>query len=334
MKGLTGWARCPGTCGEWVQGAKNGVPFLIGCPVNRFVQASVEIQKDETRQSSPYFQKDNLRLGDKAWCWTLPNGKEKTYKVLNKLAQKVGLPPLKSSVEIFSELPVGKGMASSTADMTASMVAVLQAFQIPWEAKELARLALEVEPTDPVMFEGITEFAHRDGSYINSLGPVLPANLLMLDGGGILDTQVFNARNELEMHYRKNESRIRKALVIFYEGMEKRDLEKIAYASTVSACCNQEINPKPQFGDFRSWIFENGGLGVVTAHSGTLLAGIFPENISLAVLNALQAEAQARFQAESVEWVQTHNGGVEGGVSHARWESISGHGEVRKEIVY
>jgi L-threonine kinase len=329
MKRLTGWARCPGTCGEWVQGAKNGVPFLIGCPVNRSVEVTVELHIPDLN-----FREDTKSSVLGGLRWALPEGKEKTRKALEKLEQKYSLPSLKGSVHFTTELPTGKGMASSTADMIASMVAVLNSFQIPWEAEELARLALQVEPTDPVMFEGITEFAHRDGSYIKSLGPIIPANLLMMDWGGILDTQVFNARNELEVHYRRNEQKIQEALSIYYEGMGKGDLEKIAYASTMSARCNQEINPKPQFESFLSWVLQNGGLGVVAAHSGTLLAGVFPQNNPQAVFNEIQAEVRVRFQAESVEWVETRNGGVQGGMSHARWKSIGGDGEVRKEFVY
>lgn len=329
MKGLTGWARCPGTCGEWVQGTKDGVPFLIGCPVDRFVEVNAEIHvmdrkvRDYTMGSDPVDSR-----------WILPEGKEKTRQALEKLVQEFNLPPLEGKVLFEMELPSGKGMASSTADMIASMVAVLDSLQISWQPEDLARLALQIEPTDPVMFEGITEFAHRDGSYIKSLGPVIPANLLMMDWGGILDTQVFNARNELEAHYRRNEQKIREALVSFYEGMEMKDLGKIAYASTLSARCNQEINPKPQFEDFLSWVRQKGGLGVITAHSGTLLGGIFPQNHPQVHLNRIQAEARQHFQAESVEWVETRSGGVQGGVSHARWQSFSSDGEIRKVYVY
>lgn len=329
MKGLTGWARCPGTCGEWVQGAKDGVPFLIGCPVNRFVEAIADTHIIERNS-----REDAQTLNTKNWNWGLPKEKEKTRSALDKLIRVYNRPKLRTKVQLISELPTGKGMASSTADMVSAMVAVSQLLQVPWEATTLARLALEIEPTDPVMYEGITEFAHRDGSRIKSLGPVMPANLLMLDWGGSLDTLRFNALNELSAHYRKNEQKIKEALALFYEGMEKRNLEKIALASTISARCNQEINPKPELEEFLSWVLQNDGLGVVTAHSGTLLAGIFSPQINEYNLSNLQAEATKRFQAEKVDWVEAHNGGVQGGIIDARWQSIGSSGTVRKEIVY
>lgn len=329
MKGLTGWARCPGTCGEWVQGAKNGIPFLIGCPVNRFVEARSEIQITD-RNASEGMQALDLRR----WKWSLPEGKGKTRLALDKFAKRHSLPSFKGQVDLISELPTGKGMASSTADMIAAMVAVAHSFRIPWEAEMLARLVLEVEPTDPVMFEGITEFAHRDGSYVKSLGPVIPAHLLIIDWGGSIDTQSFNARQGLSIHYKKNELEIRAALSLFYEGMEKGDLEKITRASTMSARCNQEINPKPEFEDFLSWVNHRGGLGLITAHSGTLLAGVFPIDLPETFRRSIQAEARVRFRAEAVEWTETYGGGIQGGVEHARRKSVRGDGEIRKEFVY
>jgi L-threonine kinase len=328
MKGLTGWARCPGTCGEWVQGAKDGVPFLIGCPVDRFVEAVAFQFPSLEQQINRDYPFESIKN------WGLPKDKEKTRTVLEKLLKANNFPSSQVKIQLISELPSGKGMASSTADMVAAMVAVSELLSIPWEASSLAQLALEVEPTDPVMFSGITEFAHRDGSYVKSLGPVIPANFLMLDWGGSIDTQSFNAKSGLSVHYRRNELKIKEALLLFYEGMEKGNLEKIAQASTLSAQCNQEINPKPEFENFLSWVVQNGGLGVVTAHSGTILAGIFSAQTSLSSLNTLQAEAAMRFQAEKVEWVEANSGGVQGGVKYARRKSIGSEGTIRKEFVY
>jgi L-threonine kinase len=319
MKRTTGWAKCPGTCGEWLQGAKNGVPFLIGCPVNRFVEAWAEIE---------------LPVKNKNIEWRLPEGKDKTRLALLKLAQSYALPPLQGTIEFSSQLPTGKGMASSTADMIAAMLAAAHSLQLTWQAEELARLALEVEPSDPVMFEGIVEFAHRDGSYMKPLGPVVPAQLLMMDWGGSVDTQSFNALQGLSAHYRKNEGMIRQALELFYNGMENEDLEKLARAGTMSASCNQEINPQPRFAEFLAWVKRNGGLGVITAHSGTISAGVFPADLSELRSSVVLEEARLSFQVEDAQWLETFGEGIQGGVEHARRQSVRGQGEIRESVVY
>lgn len=329
MKGLSGWAKCPGTCGEWIQGAKDGIPFLIGCPVNRFVEAKAEILSTNISGGN-YVQHQELQ----DWIWKLPKSKEKTRQALQQFSKDRGLPYFTARISMESQLQTGKGMASSTADMIAAVCALANALDITCEPEELARLVLEIEPTDPIMFEGVTEFAHRDGSYIKPLGPKIPAQLLMLDWGGFLDTQAFNARKDLPGHYRKYEQRIKSALSLFYEGMAQRDLEKIAQASTISARCNQEINPKPLFEDILTWVLAKGGLGVVTAHSGTLLAGVFPAHLSLTEQKNLQRESRIHFCPDRVEWSETSDGGIKGGVEVARRKSVGSYRTVWETNIY
>ncbi|HVJ48287.1 GHMP kinase [Desulfitobacterium sp.] len=306
MSSYYGRARCPGTCGEWIQGAKEGTPFLIDCPVDRYVEV-------ETRC---------VRLPQKAGkrgSWQLPAHKRKTEKALALLAERFDF-KCEGRVNFCSELPVGKGMASSTADLSAVMAAALSSLGISWEPVDLARIALAIEPSDPVMFPGLTEFAHQDGKYIRKIGANVPAQLLVLDWGGTLDTQSFNARSELNVHYRKNEGRIQKALTIFDEGIAHSDLEKLAYAGTISAQCNQEINPKPYAAELLHLVQQIGGLGMITAHSGTLLAGVFPPNLSVLQKKEILENIRFHFNPVNIEWMETRNGGIQSFSTEGEWE--------------
>ncbi|MGE4272254.1 MAG: GHMP kinase [Desulfitobacterium sp.] len=322
MKGITGWARCPGSCGEWIQGAKEGIPFLIGCPINRFVEARAEILFSDPQA----IEEDSLAQKGSGWLWKLPEGKEKTHQALQRFAReytkKLHLSPSVVEIHMESQLQVGKGMASSTADMVAAVGAIAHALGTSLAPEEIANLVLAIEPSDPVMFRGVTEFAHRDGTFMRYLGPRVEAHLLMLDGGGVLDTQAFNAGGELPDHYRRNEREIGNALTLFYKGLAQNDLEKIARAGTISARCNQEINPKPFFEEFLAWVTAMGGLGVITAHSGTLLAGVFPIQLLQAEQNRILRESHQRFYPNRVEWIETCDGGLEGGIADARRQSI------------
>ncbi|NMA69287.1 MAG: GHMP kinase [Desulfitobacterium sp.] len=317
---LRGWARTAGTCGEWIQGSQRGVPFLVSCPVNRYVNAKVELILKELS--------DIGELGERSfpWFWDLPHDKEKTHRVLINFALAKDLPPFQAKLHLTSQLPIGKGMASSTADMVAALGSLIQALELPWEPQELVKFLLEIEPSDPVMFPGVTEFAHQDGSYMKSLCPRVPAKLLVIDGGGRVDTLSFNKRRDLSSHYSKHEGTIRKALTLFYEGVREGDIEKIGQASTISAQCNQEINPKVGFEDFVNWVNAQEGWGVVTAHSGTLLSGIFPENIPESIERELEFEAKVRFGLEMVEWMETTEGGLGGGKEHAWWQFTGSEG--------
>lgn len=285
--------RCPGTCGEWVQGARNGIPFLVDCPIDRFSEVSVSL---------------NLH----ATGWELPLRKTKALQVLELLKEDLGVPALGGKVEFLQQLPEGKGMASSTADITAVAAATLIALGEEPIPERLADLALRIEPSDSVMFPGITEIEHVLRHKHRILGPSVPALFLALDWGGTIDTRVFNARPELTEHYRRYEDEIARAYGLALEGIEQIDLEKLAVAGTISARCNLEINRKMQFESFASWVLEKGGLGVVSAHSGTLLAGVFPvDSFSRQeVQNDLRIEANQRFTPSYLDLFHSHCGGI------------------------
>ena len=291
----SGWARCPGTCGEWVQGARGGVPFLVDSPVERFVEVSLEVHCDDQ-------------------LWDIPKEKEKSRQVLALLRKELQFKG-GGRVRFAKSLPVGKGMASSTADIVASAAAFYRALDFAPRAEKLAALALSIEPSDSVMFPGITLMNHTQGGGVETLGPALQAQFLALDWGGTVDTLAFNARLDLASHYRYFEPEISLALSLVKEGFAEGDLEKAAAGSTISARCNQEINTKPYFEEFYAWVRINGGLGLITAHSGTLIAGVFAITANL---DSLVLEVKERFLPSTVEVLQARGGGVESGSGERR----------------
>jgi len=79
MDRTIGLVRCPGTCGEWVQGARNGIPFLVDCPIDRFSEVRVSLNMNATG-------------------WDLPLHKTKALQVLELLQEDLGLPDLSGKV--------------------------------------------------------------------------------------------------------------------------------------------------------------------------------------------------------------------------------------------
>ena len=293
MDRTIGLVRCPGTCGEWVQGARKGIPFLVDCPIDRFSEARVTLDMHATG-------------------WDLPLAKTKALQVLELIKEDLSLSSLSGKVEFLQQLPEGKGMASSTADITAVVAATLIALGEDPVPERLAHFALRIEPSDSVMFPGITEIEHVIRHKHRLLGPSVPALFLALDWGGAIDTRVFNARPGLAKHYRRYEAEIARAYGLAREGINQIDLEKLAVAGTISARCNLAINIKSQFETFLMWVLQKGGLGVVTAHSGTLLAGVFPLDgfSSQEVRKNLLLEAHQRFTPAYLDIFHSHSGGI------------------------
>ena len=95
--------RCPGSCGELVQGTAAGMNFLVTCPVTVYSQVSVELSTE---------RKTDLQAGDK------------TLQAVRRTLEYLGLPWQNVEVRIESDLPLGKGMASSSADISAATSAI------------------------------------------------------------------------------------------------------------------------------------------------------------------------------------------------------------------
>ncbi len=114
-------ARCraPGTCGELAQGAIDGEDFLVNCPIDLHAQAAVHASA-----AGGLHMRDAQAHG----------------KIARALARLAGQLPgcAGREVVVTSRIPRGKGMASSTADLTAALCAVLREAQLPTSAASLA----------------------------------------------------------------------------------------------------------------------------------------------------------------------------------------------------
>ena len=86
-----------GTCGELAQGFYRGEPILITCPIEKFSTVTI---------SDEFAGVEGLG--------------EKSLAMLDKVLKIFGATNFKFGVRLTSELPRGKGMASSSADLAAS----------------------------------------------------------------------------------------------------------------------------------------------------------------------------------------------------------------------
>ena len=166
--------RVPGSCGELVQGCIDGKPFLVTCPVNLYTRVVVTDAKSGI-----------CGLGSKS------------YRALQDTLSFLGEARLPFGIQLRSELPQGKGMASSSADIAAVVFAVSTAFGHCLTAEETARLAVGIEPTDGVFFDGIVRFNQMTGECLEHMGCFPRLKIAVFDTGGAVDTLAFHQRKLL-----------------------------------------------------------------------------------------------------------------------------------------
>lgn len=238
--------RVPGSCGELLQGTWRGKPLLVTCPIDRY--SEVTIQEGE---------------------WELLSPKAEQMAQLASEFYQVSLKGLK--IQLFSELPVGKGMSSSSADIAAIGAAIALWGEKNIDPQVLLQLCQKIEPTDGTFFEGILYLDHIGGEYVCNLPHPPKMKIQIFDCGGEIDTIHFNKRNDLQDLNLKKEPAIERAFISLQEALEKGDQEKLAQAATFSALAHQEILPKPHLEAIVSQVKEWGGLGIAIAHSGTVI---------------------------------------------------------------
>lgn len=258
---MIGIARAPGTCGELVQGKVDGVNFLVTCPVNMYSQVTVKLNTSGAVHADRRLPKVKLAV-------------EKTLRLL-------GRPEMGADVFVMSSIPWGKGMASSSADIVAASTATAVALGTYITPAETAGIALSIEPTDGVMFPGITLFDHVEGSICRGLGQAPDLEAVIVDLGGTVDTLKFNANTELHLLNKMKEPMIMQALSKIEKGLTVRDLRLVGEAATESALANQHMLFKPELEQILAICLEAGGVGVNVGHSGTVVGLLFERDRNL-----------------------------------------------------
>jgi len=258
---MIGIARAPGTCGELVQGKIGGVNFLVTCPVNVYSQVTVNLN------TSGKVQADRR----------LP----KVKKAVEKTLQFLGRAEIGADVFVLSAIPWGKGMASSSADIIAACTATAVGLGTYITPLEIAGIALSIEPTDGVMFPGITMFDHVAGTVCRCLGQAPDLEVVIVDLGGFIDTLKFNANTELDLLNRIKEPKVMQALQKIETGLSARDSRLIGEAATDSAIANQHMLFKPDLQRLLEICREVGGVGINVGHSGTVVGLLFEKNSNL-----------------------------------------------------
>lgn len=255
----------PGTCGELIQGWSTDwdEPVLVSCPITRYSRITVDLL--------PYPEIiTSCGMGNY----------QKSRRAARLLLDHLGRPDLGATICLSSQLLPGRGMASSTADIIGVMVGLSKALGYPIYADELARLACQIEPSDSTMFPGLTVLAYRGTARSRELGPVPALPLLMLDTGHTIDTLNYNARLNLS-RLRQLAQTTNAALDLLNQGLTNHNAENIGAAATLSALSYQLVNHNPLLKQALAWAKTTGALGVVRAHSGSVLGLLYPTDAGL-----------------------------------------------------
>ena len=245
--------RVPGSCGELVQGIINDQNFLVSCPIDLYSQARVKL-KPKSRQI------------------TLDKAFPRTLQAIKRALNYYQVSELGIDIEIDSELLIGRGMASSTADLAAAVSAIMLLLNGKVDFDLLKRILLEVEPTDSTFLAGLHLFDHLNGSKIEYLGRPPELEIMIFNQPEIIETDWFNQQHNLEALKSSKEPEVREALSLIREGIREQDKKLIGQGATISSLAHQQLLPKEGLGKIKEIIMKDENIyGMNIAHSGSLV---------------------------------------------------------------
>ncbi|WP_129726402.1 kinase [Ectobacillus funiculus] len=265
-----GSGSCSGTFGELVQGVIEERPFLITLPVKEL-------------KSSALFVPDR-NATDIVTVW----GRQKARMACEKLLKTFGI-KIGGYLHIRSNIPIGKGMASSSADIIAAVRAVSDSYSLPVTEELISRIAAEIEPTDGVMYEGVVAYDYLNGQLIEAFASLPPFILIGFDVGGSVDTVEFNQHKK--EYSKKHKKKFQQAYELVTEGIRSGNFAYLCEAATISARINQQLLPKPYFDELEQLAQQYNG-GVVVAHSGTVIGILL--NAQLPNIQAITREIKQK----------------------------------------
>ena len=275
--------RVPGSCGEVMQGFWQGRPFLVTCPIDRY--STVVVRPGTGR---------------------LVGGGAKARRALALGQAYYRCDSLAHDFFLTSELPSGKGMASSSADICAVLAAVAAVNQVHLSEGDIGRLAASIDRQTAFFCQGLAVIQPETGELLHVFPHVPPLAIAIFDAGGTVDTVAF---------HQARPDRARPDAAALFLGWQLLSSSltdrQIGQAATLSALANQPWLPKPDFRPFSGLPPSSGCRRRQRSHSGTVAGVFFCQSASQADREGVIASLSRQFSHWTyTETVHLRSGGI------------------------
>lgn len=178
---------------------------------------------------------------------------------------------------INSNIPMGHGLGSSSADVVAAIRSVANAFGMTLSPETIAGLAVRAEmASDALMFEDYPVlFAHREGAVLETFGAPLPEMDVLSIRDGANSAAVDTLALAAPCYSARDVEEFRVLLGVLRCAILDGDAERVGAVASASAHINQRFLNKPNLEQVESVGMHHGALGIQVAHSGTVMGLLF-----------------------------------------------------------
>jgi uncharacterized protein involved in propanediol utilization len=206
-----------------------------------------------------------------------PTWKRKSLRAAGLAFRQFGGPDASGSISISDNIPVCRGLGSSTTDCVAAIRAVARWFKASLPAETVASLAQQAEgASDSTMFgDEAVAFLHCEGSVLERFGKRLPHLRMLVVEPAPTPRGIRTERLRRPNYTVAQMDQFQELLTRLKAAVQLGDAHTVGAVATASATINQNFLPKPHFDFVMSVAGQTGALGVAAAHSGTVLVLLY-----------------------------------------------------------
>lgn len=198
-----------------------------------------------------------------------------------------GLTPPPGRWDTYSDLDVGVGMASSTADIMATLRCLFRVFSLPYDSDVVIGVLSAIERADSVFLEEYALYLSGRHQVVRRLGTGVGFHTAFVAEPGAVDTAAVTP--QLLRHYRRCAAEYERCLTDLLKGFATGDPAAVARAATLSATLSQDVLPKRTFEAVLARREEFGADGVFVAHTGSLVGLLYAHRPDPSVKGELSA---------------------------------------------
>lgn len=256
-----GFGCCPGTCGELVQGYMGKDECISSYCIDLFSTATIWKNISE----KPHFK----------------TKKKKSIEAIELVFEHFGLDKSeveKLNVNIKSNIPMGKGMASSTADIGASIMATLDYLDKYMSPEDISKLVAKIEPTDSIFHRNICIFDSIKGEVKRDLGVFENKKVLILEPALKISTVKLRNQKSYKQITKENREITRNSFKLLNHGFESYDMNLIKRACINSAIANEKVKKTPFLEELISFADSYNMDFINIAHTGSVVGMVFDSN--------------------------------------------------------
>lgn len=203
---------------------------------------------------------------------------EKSAQVAKLLLQALGMTHgLRVQLDFDTNIPTGKGLSSSTADMLAVVRAFQDTLGVTFSEQYISNIFTKIEPHDGLHYDGCVAYNHRQGKLLKRLNYIPSFRIVGVDSGGECSTAEYNRRLVFTSAILKEYDQLYRDTLNAFKARDDHAIAQCAYRSsrlhaqrTGNALLNQLL----------ARVDGLNALGILATHSGTCGGILLPSQSS------------------------------------------------------